>query len=146
MKGGTWVMVANSACARVFKLGKEPGTFEEMAAPIHPASRLKGLDLTSDKPGRAFASVGEGRSSLEPQTSPKEKEDILFAREVSQYLDHAYSQGELARLYLAASPNFLGHLRQIFNPNISKLIIDEVNKDLTHMPVDEIKGHFPYAH
>lgn len=146
MKGGTWVMVANSACARVFKLGKEPGTFEEMEAPIHPGSRLKGLDLTSDKPGRAFANFGEGRSSFEQQTPPKEKEDILFAREVSSYLDQAYSQGELTRLYLAASPTFLGHLRQALNPNVIKLIIDEVNKDLTHMPVDEIKGHFPYAH
>ena len=146
MKGGTWVMVANSACARVFKLGKEPGSFEEMQAPIHPGGRLRSLELTSDKPGRAFSSFGEGRSSLEQQTSPKEKEDLLFAREVSHYLDQAYSQGEISRLYLAASPNFLGLLRQMLNPKLADLIVDEVNKDLTHMRIEEIKEHFPYAH
>jgi len=145
MKGETWVVVANSACARVFKIAK-PGAFEEINTPIHPGSRLHMLDLTSDKPGRSFERMGGGKHSMEQETSPKEKEDKLFARELTHFLESAYDEGKLGRLYIAAAPSFLGLIRKMINPNVGKLLVNEINKDLTHMRVDEIQEHFPHAH
>lgn len=142
MKKETWVIVANSAEARIFKV--EKNTIDhELVNMIHPNSRLHEGDLTADRPGRAFDSVGGGRHSLEPQTTAKEHEFMLFAKDVAGYLDAACAEGKLGRFYWAASPSFLGLLRQSIGPVALKLLAGEVTKDLVQVAPADIRGYFP---
>jgi hypothetical protein len=77
MKKQSWIVVANSTIARVFKLEKLKLT--ELECLIHPESRLKQQDLVSDKAGRTNESMFPSRSAMEQENSPKKVEAILFA-------------------------------------------------------------------
>jgi len=145
MKRETWVIVADNAYARVFKLEKNR-TLKEIETLVHPESRLHERDLVSDRPGRTFESNTVARRSLGQQTPPKKQEAINFAKLVSDYLDTATSNGVIERIYLAASPSFLGLLRQSLNKNTIQLIASEINKEITHLDISEIETFFPFAH
>jgi protein required for attachment to host cells len=142
MKKETWVVVANSAEARIFKVEKN-ALDHEMVAMVHPNSRLHDRDLTNARPGRAFDRVGAGRHSLEPQTQAKAHEFMLFAKDVAAYLDAACAAGKLGRFYLAANPSFLGLLRQSIGNETLKLLAGEVTKDLVQAEPADIREYFP---
>lgn len=136
----TWILVANSATARIFEIQKD-GKLKEINALIHPESRFHGRDLTTDRPGRTHESANVGRHAMEPQTSLKREECIIFAKEISDYLHAAYLQGHFKRLYLAVAPQFLGLLRQAFPEAIAHAVAGEIDKDITHMSSDAIHKH-----
>lgn len=137
MKKDTWILVANSSFARIYKVEKNH-TLVELEVLEHPESRMHELDLTSGKPGRAFDSVGMGRHAMEQETSPKMNEFIFFAKQLSIRLDTARKEGSFGKLYIAASPLFLGLLRQHISSQTAQLIAGEVPKDMTHVAKEEI--------
>lgn len=143
MRTKTYLIVANTSVARIFKVEKV-GTITEIKTLVHPESRLHNRDLVSDKPGRAFESVGPQRHAVEPFTSPKQQEFSIFAKDIAHYLEAERSQGNYDRLYLAASPTLLGLLRQTLNAATRKLVSGEVDKDITHMKPEEIISHVPF--
>lgn len=143
MKKENWLVIANSSIARIFKIEKRH-ILHEVKTLEHPESRLRNSDLVSDKPGRDFESFGTARHAMEPKTLPKKLEFAIFARLIAEFLEDARNQGEYETLYLAASPALLGLLRQSLNPNVSKLIKGEVDKDLTLLPPQEILSHLPF--
>lgn len=143
MKKDSWLLVANSCLARIYKIEKQ-NELKELKVFEHPESRLHNLDLVDDKPGRNFESSGTRRHAYEPKALPKKLEFAVFAKEIADYLEYSNSQGEFDALYIAASPALLGLLRQSFHPNTSKLIKEEVDKDMTQMKAQEIPSHLPF--
>ena len=87
---------------------------------VHPESRQHEQELTSDLPGRAFDSGGQGRHAMGTEISPKEQEAITFAKMVSDYLETARVQHSYEKLVLVAAPTFLGLLRK----NLTDATID----------------------
>lgn len=144
MKKESWIIVANSSVARIYKLEKMH--LEEIDTLIHPASRMHNRDLVGDKPGRDFESMGTLRHSLEPHHTPHEQELRLFAKELAQYLEAARNRNAIEKLYLAASPIMLGLVRESLDASTAKLISGEINKDLTQLKPEEITGHFPISY
>ena len=143
MKKNSWLIVANSSLARVFTLEKRD-QLTELKVLEHPESRLHNLDLVSDKPGRAFESVGGARHALEAKTTPKKQEFAIFAKIIADYLEAAHQNGEFDTLYIAANPSLLGLLRQSLHPQTIKAIKGEVDKDVTHLKLQEISSHLPF--
>lgn len=143
MKKDSWLIVANSSLARIFKFEKR-NELKELKVFEHPESRLPNRELVSDKPGRDFESVGTVRHALEPKTSPKQLEFTQFAKFLADYLEEEHNRGTFDSLYIAASPALLGLLRQSLHPNIAKLIKGEINKDLTQIKVNEIPSHLSF--
>ena len=84
----TWVLVANGSEARVFGLTKRSEGLKLLSEHLHPASRMKGENLASDKPGAYMSdtkSVGVGAThgSYAEPTDPKEYEIDRFAHELA---------------------------------------------------------------
>lgn len=144
MKKETWVVVADDAYARIFKV--EGQQLKEIETLIHPESRLYEKDLVSDRPGRTFESNTSARRSVGHHIPPKKQEAINFAKSVAAYLDSAVLSGGVARLYLAACPSFLGLLRQSLSKHTSELIIHEIDKEITHLNPAEICAFFTFVH
>jgi protein required for attachment to host cells len=143
MKKNSWLIVANSSLARIFKIVKRD-ELEELKVFEHPESRLHNMDLVTDKPGRDFESSGTRRHALEPKVLPKRHEFAVFAKELADYLESAFNQKEFEILYVAANPSLLGLLRQSLHANVAKLIKGEIDKDMTHMKPQEIPAHLPF--
>lgn len=140
-KNGIWVLVANSRHAKLYRSSKFP-KLEEFAAFEHPESRLPIHELEGgSKPGRSFESSGPTRHAYQRQADPKTLEAEKFAKELSGYLGNQLDKGEFLRLYLVASPGFLGLLRHSLTPRIQTVIKAEISKDLTEQALSVIEQH-----
>jgi len=143
MAHGTWLVTANSSIARIYKI-QGGFSLQEIKVLEHPESRLKSGDLVSDKPGRDFESMGTTRHRMEPPMSPKQQEFMIFAKQISEYINSEAQKGGFKKLYLCASPNLLGLIRQHLSGSTMKLIAGEVDKDMTHIRPEEIISHLPF--
>lgn len=127
-----WVVVAESSHARIFHCNKPGAALEEETALVHPQSRLHAQDIHSDLPGRAFDSGGEGRHAMSPDTDPKRHEAEIFARELIAHIESARTHSKFEQLILAASPSFLGLLRERMSSPLRQRVIHTLSKNLVH--------------
>ena len=97
-------------------------------------------DQGSDRPGRAFSSVGKLRSSM-GQTDWHAMEEHKFAHQVAAALEKIVRERKAEALIVAAPPRALADLRKAFHPDVKKKIVAEIDKDLTNHPVSEIEKH-----
>ncbi len=139
MQKETWIIVANSTHARIFRL--ENLQLIELDALIHPEGRIHEKDLIADKPG--VTRGGPGTYGMEQQKSPKKIEAVNFAKLVADSLDSARAKGQIDRLFVAAAPSFLGLLRQEMTQLLTNMVDVEVAKDITGLKPEEILGYFP---
>jgi len=130
----TWIVLANASRARILEREPEGGRLDELADLVHPQSREKGSELTSDRDGHAQKAHGDRgglRTSFQPRTEPRQKEHAVFALEVSRYLEEAVTQGRCAGLVLIASDPFLGELRSHLGDAAKRVLGATIARDLT---------------
>lgn len=135
----TWVLVANAAQAKIYRLVRFP-KIEEVAYMEHPQSRMAVRDLVSSAPGRGFESMGTTRHAYESKTNPHQVEVDAFAKTLGDFLSESFRQKDFSRLYLFASPAFLGTLRPHLDAKVRDAIISEQPKDLTEHRKEDIEN------
>jgi protein required for attachment to host cells len=129
----TWIVVCDASHCRFFlkrQASHEWVKFEEFE---YNVGREKGLDLTSDRPGRRYDAGPNHRSAVGAQTDAREHEEDRFAHSISKMLHDAYNQNAFERLILVAPPQFLGRLRNELRGPIEKAIYGTLAKDYTHV-------------
>jgi len=141
--GKAFVLVADSAYARIFTADSPMGPLSELAALTHPESRLHERDLVSDAPGRTFDSMGDGRHGMEVAVRPKQQEAIEFAGEVARRLEEGLQRQEFAHLVLVAAPEFLGLLRGKLDASVRDRVTLEIAKNLVKHSPEEIRRTLP---
>jgi protein required for attachment to host cells len=136
----TWVVAADSAQAEVYRVSKIGGAFEPLRSLTNAEGHMKGRDLTTDKPGRAFDSMGAGRHAMASAVAPKEHAADTFAKEVCQLLESGRARGDFDRLVVLAPPDFLGRLRKAITPATNQLVVESVAKNLVGEDADAIRA------
>ncbi|MGD8560557.1 MAG: host attachment protein [Gammaproteobacteria bacterium] len=139
----TLVMVADACRARFFSAESPRGKLTEIDSMVHPESKLHPNEMASDKPGKTSNRGGQGVNSLDTEIDPKRQEAIRFAKDVTHKLNSVRQEGRYNKVYIVAAPLFLGMLRSSINGDTKRAIKDEINKDLTALPVDQIRAHLP---
>ena len=139
----TWLIVADNSRARIFAMESRSGPIEEIESIVHTEARLHEQKMTSDLPGRSNGKGGAGQHAYQDQVSPKDQENINFAREVANELDAARKSNKFKQFALVAAPSFLGNLRQQMNPQTQKLVCFELAKNLSHLEAADIRSHLP---
>jgi len=139
----TWLIVADNSMARIFSTNMHKGPIDEVESISHDEARLHEQELTSDLPGRSNGKGGAGRHAYADETSPKEQEDLNFARKIANHLDSARKSSKFKQLILVAAPGFLGNLRNLLTPQTKNLVSFELDKNLAHLSPDEIRRHLP---
>lgn len=125
----TWVLVANTCEAKLYKVSAFP-KMDEFKALSHPESKLHIQELASKQQGRNFQSGGVSRHAYQPETDPKKHEIDLFAKSVADFLTSSLRNNDFGRLYIVAPPSFLGALRGHLNGQTTKAIVQEFGKDM----------------
>ena len=138
-----WVVVANSSAARILAAPTPEGALEELECYAHPASRMRDQDIASDRPGRAFDSVGGRRHAMENEVGPKDQEAVRFAEQLAARLNDARAAGEFDQVILVAGPRFLGLLRERLGPQVENVVASTVDKDLAKLSVPEVRRRLP---
>jgi protein required for attachment to host cells len=107
---------------------------EDILAHNNPATHEQG----TDKPGRAFASVGSARSAME-ETDWHRLGEERFAAEIAATLYRLAHANKFEALVVVAPPKVLGILRKAFHKEVIDRITGEVPKDLTSHPLPDIE-------
>jgi protein required for attachment to host cells len=137
---GEWVVVADGARALILENVGDRLYPDLRTKEVFRQPDLKTSELGSDQPGRAFSSVGSGRSAVE-QTDLHDLEERRFLTKLAERLDKAVLSGEIKSLVLVAPPRALGMLRGVFSKHVREAVREEIEKDYVKMPVDEIAKH-----
>jgi len=134
----TWIIVADGMQAQIYS-NKGPGTGIDAVLPEPMAADpLSGTEITNERPGRVFDSAGEGRHGIQPATDPGRHHQKGFAAEIASILDQRFKNNEFQQLVVIAAPKMLGDLRAAFGANIRKLVIAELDKDLSKLTIQEL--------
>lgn len=133
-----WILVADSARARLFARSKKFGQIEEIETLVHPESRLLRQDLASDRPGQVQESRTPGESANEAPTDPKVAEAQQFARELARHLREGRVAGQFGHLVLVADPKFLGMIRKSLDHDTRSRIAAEVSKNVVRESTEAI--------
>lgn len=139
----TWIVVADSSAARIFDAPSATGALSEVASYSHAESRMHERDLRTDQPGATKDRVGYAKHGIEPRTSPKEQEAIVFARMLAETIERARAKSQIERVLLVAPPEFLGHLRSALDANARKIVEGEFKLNVVRLAPDEIRRHLP---
>lgn len=139
----TWVLVADSSRARIFKADGPSAALREIETLAHPESRLHEQKLTSDLPGKSFDSHGQGRHAMEAKMSPKQQERLNFVNQICNRLDSAVGQGRYQQLILVATPSLLGLLRKHVGTDTEKRITYQLDKNIAQLSAEQIRQRLP---
>lgn len=132
---GIWVVVADGERALLLE---NEGTPREPRLVLHRKLESAGteMDLT-DRPGRMQDTGRQQLSAMELTDHDRIARD-RFAAEVSGQLNALVGKGRISRLVVVAPPHTLGAMREAFSDATSGVILAEIDKDLTHHPLDRI--------
>lgn len=75
------------------------------------------------------------------QTDWHDLEEHKFAHEVAAALEKIVRDRKAVALVVIAPPRTLADLRKAFHNDVRKMIVAEIDKDLTKMPIEEIERH-----
>lgn len=144
----TWIVSANAGRARIFSQTNSSAALEEINGMVNSDIHLRTAETEADKIGPLAAAksahnVGGARpaSGYEPNQTPDEHQTELFARDVADFLMQGHQEGRFQRLALVASPQFLGVLRKLLDPQLEPLVNLEINKDYTQFNPRQLHEH-----
>lgn len=139
----TWVLVADSARARIFNWSDAEGPLEELHDLINPEGRLKEAELAAARPGVAFSS--KGHQSGHPMQAPSLTDTAAdqFARALADALKGGLDQHDCERLVIVAPPAFLGLVRSHLDRRTEKAVVASIDRDLTREPANAILSRLP---
>ena len=129
----TWIVVADSSRARLFRSTTGSRQISEVLDLVNPAAREPSRDLVTDADGRVFARGGKGQPTHAsvPRTDPVEHQTELFAKRVVEAIEKGRVDTHYEELCLIAAPKFLGLLRANLGKEARKLVTREIDKDLS---------------
>ena len=71
------------------------------------------------------------------------REQELVSDGTGNEIDKLRRNSDLHRVYLVASPKFLGLLRSSMSKQCTELLVGEINKDLVNQSIEDIRSHLP---
>jgi protein required for attachment to host cells len=137
------IVVADQAEAIFYDVPALNARPKEVGRISDPLAHKHDRDLVSDRPGRAYESVGKARHAIERENDPRYQEAVRFARRISCRLDDSLHRDEFDELVVVAGPPFLGLLRKELSEQARRRMVHTINKDLVHSPVEALRKHMP---
>jgi len=136
-----WVVVADAGRARVFEAESARGGLKEVMDKADPLARIPENELASDEPGRNRGPAGIGTHGMQEKVTPRDVEDVRFAREIVGEVEQALDRQRIDRFYMMAPPHFLGRLRDAMSDRVAKALAGDLDKGLTTHTVADIEAH-----
>jgi protein required for attachment to host cells len=141
LKNRTWILVADGA--RALLIRNEGSATRPKFALIrryeqeNPTTREQG----TDRPGRTNDATTH-KSAMEPTDWHQIAED-RFVHEIAEVISTAFERHEFDALVIAAPPIALGEMRKALPDQIRDHVLTEINKDLTHLPLQDLEKVIP---
>lgn len=136
----TWILVADSARARLFETDADAAALTELQCFSNPDARAGGRGLATHRLPTVNESAGPTRHAIEPHTTPREKIADRFARELAVALEAGRTGNRFQRLVIAAPPRFLGMLYKHFDKPLRACVAGELRRDVTELAPAQLRS------
>lgn len=107
---------------------------ETINAPENAPTREQG----SDRPGRTAS--GSHRSNLGQIDLHRQTEERFLAT-VVKTAEAVWGDSNVTEIYIVAPPKALASIRKFLPDLLSKKIVAEYDKDIVHLPMDQLQTH-----
>src|SRR5918999_909407 len=134
----TWIVGADASRARFLQVADRE-RLVEVEDFVNPEGRLHNREINSDAKGRFRGPDRPGVHSSDDEERTVEHYSEVFAKRVADYLDKARNEHRYERLLLVAPPKLLGQIRKRLDKEVEKLVVDELDKDLSWFNAREIE-------
>lgn len=131
MKSVNWLVLASSTQSLIYEVDKRE--YKLVKNMTHEDSRLKAVDLVSDKEGN-YMSGNTGHGKYQPATDSHQREHQRFAQEVAAYLDKGRVDHQYNGLIICAEPHFYGLIEGSIPKTVQSLVKKAIHKDYIPLP------------
>ena len=135
-----WYVIADGGRAR-FVARDEEGAFRTLSSFVSTELHKSTHELGRDRPARVKESATPARHAVEPRRDLHEAAKDDFIRTVATELAAQLKDGKFDELVLVAPPGVIAELKDALSKPIAKLVVEELQKDLTKVPDHELTGH-----
>lgn len=137
----TWVLIADARRARVFESRGKGTGLTAVQGMILDAELSPSRALGTDRPGRAFESVGSARHAMENPSDLHREQKRQFAQRIARAVHERHAAKSFDRLVVVAPAVTMGDLRAALSDEVKALMAAELVADLTKTPVAELPMH-----
>lgn len=138
----TCIVACSAAEARLWRSNTRFGAWTRVTTMSDASAGKSEAEFYSDRPGRAFDSVGGGRHSMSASETGQHHEMTLFAKRVADHLNRSVANSEFAHIVLIGAPKFLGCLRAGLSDATKRAVVFESAKNLSDLDAKAIKKYF----
>ena len=135
-----WYVIADGGRVR-FVERNEQGAFRTVggfvAADLHERSH----DLGLDRPARVKESANAARHAVEPRRDLHEAAKENFVKLVAEQIEAEHGRDQFDTLVLIAPPRVLTELKQKLSKPMAKIVVKDLQKDLTKVPDHDLTEH-----
>lgn len=135
-----WYVITDGGRAR-FVERDEAGAFRTLSSFVSTELHKSTHELGLDRPARVKESASPSRHAVEPRRDLHEAAKEDFVRTVAAELAALLNQGQFDELVLVAPPGVLRELKDSLSKPTAKVVVKELQKDLTKVPDHELTGH-----
>jgi protein required for attachment to host cells len=139
-----WYVIADGGRAR-FVERDEKGAFRTVSSFVSTELHKSAHELGLDRPARVKESATPTRHAVEPRRDLHEAAKDDFVRTVAAELASQHKGGKFDELVLVAPPGVIGELKEFLGKPTAKVVVKELQKDLTKVPDYELTGHLAPA-
>ena len=132
-----WILTANTNTYRIYKSTTKPYHIKLIKELQHPESKLKDIELTSDRSGR-YNTETTTQGIYTQRSDPKEIEIDVFARTIADELNKGRINHDYDRLIVIAPPHMNGLLFQHINKYVNDLVTHNIKNDVIHLTEQEL--------
>lgn len=133
----TWVVLVTSRAAHVVA-NNGPG--KGIVALGDKSWQAKPAVGYSSEAGIGHSIAGPGVSAVD-QGDPQGHADQTFAKDIAHHLEAALARDEFDRLVIVSGPHMLGLMRKSLTQPLHGVLVGEIAKDLSALPLDILKDH-----
>ena len=137
--GHTWVLAMDQQRALVFV---RTGQSLESLGMLRAHEDVETTGLKTSKDG-ASIDGSHDQSKYQPPVSELRQTELGFIRELAAWLNHAANDKAFDHLIIVAGPRSLGELRAALHPAVTKMVTEEINKDVANMGRERLLQELP---
>lgn len=143
---GTWVVVADGEKSLYLRNVGDRDFIHLEVVGEKKTDNPPAHELATDRPGRHNDATRPTESGVEAfaksgmeETDWHRVAEERFAGETAEKLCELAAAGRFSRLVVVADPRTLGEMRDTYGDKLGEVLVAEIDKDLTNLPLDKIE-------
>lgn len=123
-----WIISLNSSLGHIYSYEPKKHKLTLLESLENPSAQLKGIDLTSDRPGH-YQTMHSAKGAYQAPTSPHDVELDRFTKDLADLLKKGLDTHEYKQLIVCAPPHVGGVLLSKLDKQVEQSLLTNIKKN-----------------